>query len=385
MDIIFFVYNGLLKVFLLVAVFSFGYKFSKRIELSGLNYLLVYILHFSLTIFSWLMSVRLNDDAIRYYTIAKEAYNWFTIAGVGAKFIPFVIYPLVNYLKFDFFSITLVFSSFSFIGFLYLHKVLNSFENSKKIKILGVKLLTLLLLLPGFHYWVCPLGKDSLIFLFQMLILNEIIKLKTNKFLIIILLCFIGLTRPYLIGFLALAVLLYFLLRKLNTKKKIFTFINSVILFSVGSIIVKYYFKIDLVEEIYTYYKDLSWYAERKIDKGSYIIPNKHSLLEKIWYHLTSPLFYDANSILQFMLSFENLILLIILIKFFRMFSLKKIYKNQYTGIILMYSVVFIIIKSILLYNIGLASRQKMVIIPLLFFLIYFLNAQYKQNRTKEC
>ena len=380
MEMLFTTYNLLLKIILLFIVFSMGYMYSGKFKLSKLHYVILFFVHYFISTFSWILSVKLQDDAVRYYDIALASDSWFELFGLSVKFISFVIYPFVKYLKFDFQLLFLIFSTFSFFGFLILSKVLKSFEWSEKLKVLNVNVATIILFLPGFHLWVTPIGKDSLVFITQVLILNELIKPVRNKKRIFFLALALGVVRPYLMTFIFGAFLLYILLRKINSVKRINVFFLVIAVTLLIMLFIHFYLDINVLEQVDRYYDFLSRYAKRKLNLGSYIVPNEHNIFEKTIYYLLSPLFFDAKNAFQFLLSIENLVLLILLIKLVGLFSFKQFRTHKQIRFIVIYILVFLYVKALFLYNIGLASRQKIMIFPLIYYLMFYLNeVKYKK------
>ena len=100
--------------------------------------------------------------------------------------------------------------------------------------------------------------------------------------------------------------------------------------------------------------------------------------------YLFRPLFIDAHSVLQLLASFENLFLLILIFKWLSSikFKIRKWYKilKEPDKILFVYLIVGWIVLAASMYNLGLASRQKYMLLPVLFILI-FRDLHYNKNR----
>jgi len=384
LEILYKIYNIILPLALLIGVFSIGYVRTEKFKISKLNYFFLFAIHYATALLNWFLSLSLEDDAFDYFVKASTADSWSELFGLSVKFIPFTLYPLIHYLKFDFLILSLLFSTLSFVGFLYLSKIMASFKWWEQLTIFKIRVSTLILMLPGFHFWVGPIGKDSLVFFIQILILHELRKPVTNKRKIFFLVLAVGLVRPYLIAFLFGAYVLYVLLMKINTQRRLYIFLSTILLLIFSLLFVYFYLQIDIFGRFGEYMDFLSTYAKRKLDLGSYIVPNDHNVFEKIIYHLISPLFFDAENAFQMVLSFENLIFLLILLKLILVYSWNVVINRNHIRLIVLYIVFFLYIKGTLLYNIGLASRQKIMIFPLLFYLLFYFHEYRYERRLRK-
>lgn len=112
------------------------------------------------------------------------------------------------------------------------------------------------------------------------------------------------------------------------------------------------------------------------VDISSYPYPLK------IFTFLYRPLFFDINSVLAIVASFENLLLLILSWKLFRLNPIKIFNAGNY---IVKSLFIFVIIGtlsfSLILGNLGIMLRQKNMFVPaLLFICLWGLSCSYQQK-----
>ncbi|WP_375238368.1 hypothetical protein [Aurantibacter sp.] len=382
-DIVYILFNLVFKLFLLATVVFYCFKVSKQNNFKLYNILLLFGIHYAFTFFYWYSSKINVADSTKYYLDASEATSWFSLIGISTDFIKFLTYPLVHYLQLDYLAVFLVYSTLSFVGFIKLYKLILSFEYSTTLKILGIPIFPLVLFLPGLHYWTCALGKDSLAFFVVVFFIEHLVNNKSKSGMLLIITVLL-LIRPYLVIFMFIAFILNITLFKSNfTFKKGFLVFFSLIIGFISIKVLFNYLNVDMMSYVFDRASKLSRIASRRLEAvgGSYIVPDNYNIFHKMYLYLFTPLFIGAKSIMQIIASFENLFLLILVIKYVFSFSLKFYKKHTHFRFILMYCLIFLIIKAYMLFNIGIAVRQKFMIVP---FIIYLLFAQYSYNQIQK-
>lgn len=374
LDFIISSYNMLVKFFLLAIVFVIGFNYKKYYSISSINYILLYVFHFSIAFFSWYLSSVSNNDAQYYFLNAEKATSWSSLFGFSSKAINFISYPFVNYLKFDFQLLFLVFSVVAFFGFLLLNKAAKRMLDGMKMKVLGIEFINIMIFLPSFHLWVSPIGKDSLIFFLQMWLLNLFFNFKKNKFKIFFIFLMVLFIRPYLIAYwLAAYLLAVFLTKKKMIIKAFLYSILAILVF----IIVKFYFQFDVFEYLSNRIKFISRYVDYRSDTGFFIDPLDYNLIHKMFIYIFGPTIFSASGFFQQFIALENILLISIFIYGLFQFKFKNIKSNMLIIVMCVYVMISWLIGSYMLYNLGISNRQKFLIIPFMFILmIYF----YKQK-----
>jgi hypothetical protein len=103
---------------------------------------------------------------------------------------------------------------------------------------------------------------------------------------------------------------------------------------------------------------------------SSYSVENM-LFIQRLGGFLFAPFFFNAKNITSFIFAIENLFILIFVIRFiiFQMFFFLKNFRLPIITYSLVYSTVTIVIMSLTTSNIGIALRQKYMILPFLFVL----------------
>lgn len=381
MSLLYHTYNAVIQVLLVLFVIFYSLRFAKNKNLNLNNVFFLVILHLIITLVSCVTTQGTHSDPPMYYDIAENSPTWFELFGVSSTFIRFLIYPLINYLQFSYLTIFIIFSGFSIYGFLLLYEMLNNF---KPIRVLYVNIKYIILFLPMYHIWMSFLGKDGLTFMFTMILLKQITSEKIKLKRTIIPLLFLAFIRPYLLVFILVALVLVFMTLKLNTVKRLLLFFAILL----SGLIVSYQIFSLLNIDIETYFSSrlerVSYYSNYK-KEGSFIDPKTLNTFEKVFAYLFRPLFYDAKGVLQIYTSLENLFFLLVFIKFIFIFSLKELKKEFIPRLLLFYCLIFLLINSYLIYNLGLVNRQKYIIFPAFLFLLgYFNNYRFSADKIKR-
>ena len=123
-------------------------------------------------------------------------------------------------------------------------------------------------------------------------------------------------------------------------------------------------------------------YFDKKEGTGSFIDPSEYNSFSKMFMYLFSPTIIGASGLFQIYIALENLLILIIFVKLLYNFSFKLLRKNVIIAVLLLYTIIFLFIKSYLLYNLGLANRQKYMILPTIFY-IMFMFYSYQNSKKK--
>jgi hypothetical protein len=380
LTLIHFIYNTLIQLILIGLIYYCSFKYSKKKSLDIIPVLLLVSFHLILTVVSSITTEGTHSDPPMYFSHAEEANSWFELFGVSSTFIRFLIYPLINYFQFNYLTIFIVFSCFSIYGYLLLYDTLNKF---KPIKVLFIDIKYLILFSPIFHIWMSFLGKDGLTFMFTMLVLREFMKDQVNFKKLIIPILFLTFIRPYLVVFIFIALVLTFLTLKINTLKRFLLFF--VIIF--GSIFVSFQIFYLLDIDIFTFFSSrldrVSYYSHYK-KEGSFLDPKMLNTIEKLFAYLFRPLFYDAKGIMQIYISFENLFFFILFLKFLFLFKISRFKKSFKIKILFIYCLVFLLVNSYLIYNLGLVNRQKYMIFPVFLYILFFFHSQKLNARHSK-
>jgi len=374
--------NFLYTILILLLGILFAHQTEKKIN-SKIVYL-VLIEHFFFSYFYYLFTLYNISDARGYFIRSSTNNNWLSSFNVGTDFIDFIATVPVRFFHFSYLNINLLFGLFGFIGFSYFIRMIKK----NKVYFFGIPLTVIVLILPGFHFWTSALGKDSLFFMALMMFVYSIRHFKQNKLILILSFFLIIMIRPHMAMIIILSVLAA--LTFVNPKKINFSHILLLIIsISIFILFIPLFNKFVGIDELSTesiQEKIEIFNNEGKRGDGltSNIDVSGYSLPGKLFAYLFRPFFYDARSIFQYIASLENLFLLIIIIKsFYNRIKLRKSIKQRLSDKIMLYYIIIAwIVLAINMYNLGLASRQKYMIIPVIFLLLLLNDYTYKTIKT---
>jgi len=301
-------------------------------------------------------------DVERFFDRAIKANSWFDTFGTGSRSISFLSYPLIK-IGCSMLSLFVLWSVISYAGYMLLLRMIN-ITSLNKIKKVAVYFL---FLLPSLHYWTSFYGKEALLF-FAMVFFIKIINERNFKnpllYFFIALVLFI---RPYLFFLFSLAFLFSIYKEKdlyINKKKWLLIMLLPFLL-SVPVLID--FLKIDNLASFYKNFISIHNYAASNGSSSINLLES--SYVERLFLVLFRPLFFDAYTFFQYWISIENLVFIILIaVLIYKKKKLFKVSQQMVVKFCLYSSVMVILFLSIYMYNLGLASRMRVMFIP---YLIY--------------
>lgn len=334
-------------------------------------YFALLIIHFSAFIVFHIISIDIKRDSFLFYENAFLAKSFLNFKFLGSEFMSILVYPFVK-LGVSYFNISFLFASISFKMFLkYSNYLLNIYSKNKSIILLVI---ILFFLTPSLHYWTAGLSKEAILFLFMGTFLFEVLKNKFLSLTSVVSLFFILLIRPYLF----VIILFGFILHVLTNDKYSKQFKIKIISISAFCILIvlpvlKQFLKIESINlEVFNRnYESLVHFSST--NGKSSINLGDSNYLERLLLVLFRPFFYDAKTFFQYIISVENLIFLLLFLKVLKDLILKKInicFKKDV--FLLSVSIILILFYSIYMYNLGLASRMRIMYIPYFYVFVFF-------------
>ncbi|WP_299115581.1 hypothetical protein [uncultured Winogradskyella sp.] len=345
----------------------------KRIKLIVIFYHLL----FSLFTLYYTINFHHESDAERIFRMANNADNWSSLWGLGTVFNSFLIYPLIK-IGFNYVMLTILFSLISLKGYLvYVDLFFETNTHKTKNQLL---LLLLLLALPSYHYWTSFIGKDVIVFYLMAIVLSGVIKKKYITIPFILAALLVLLIRPYLLIILMFAYSISFLFNSrftANKKIKYFIIFTAFVLLCIP--VLKKFLRIDNfnLESIKEGYQNIIVYSQNNGDSS--IDLQNSNYLERMFLVLFRPFFYDFKTLLHFLASIENLTVWVILSK--------VLFKIRSTDLTTLKKVIFPVIVSVSLvafysiymYNLGLASRMRVMFMPYIIFSLFWIIEENKK------
>ncbi|WP_299702394.1 hypothetical protein [uncultured Pontibacter sp.] len=325
-----------------------------------------------------------RSDSKNYFEkSANYDGSWSDLLVTGTKFIEFVAYPFTNTFGFSYEVAMLIFAWFGYIGFIHFYIFFR--ENVKlKLQLWGYDLLLILLFLPNMHFWTASLGKGSIIFM-GLGLFAYAMRFPQKRLLALSLgSVVVYMIRPHMFMFLGLgAILGYFTGReKVPLYQKILVYVafaGGIFVMSDQILAMANINEDDVVGS----FQDFSQVqAGRLSSAGSGVDITSYPLPLKLFTFWFRPLFVDAPGALGIFVSFENLLYVILAWKLIDKDFIPFLKKS--TSLVKMSLVIFItssIALSFVMSNLGIAMRQKSMVMYFLFFVIISFLEYKKQKR----
>ena len=371
--------NAIIIALLIILNICIVYRRIKSIrDLKSIFFLiLIFLIHYLTFILFYNLSITIQRDSFLFYQNALEAQSILEFELYGGQLMSIIVYPFaksgVSYL-----TLSLMFSTISFCGFLNYYNFVFTRMNKNK----WLFIIALFLLIPSLHFWTSGLTKEALIFYFMSVIFISLYNKQRLTVIIFFSGVFIFLIRPYMFFIMGFGFFLnYILYFNASSKKKIRTLIYITITFIVlAPVLLKFLHLNELGFESIKYNFSLLIDYSKNFGESS-IDLKKSSYLERLYLVLFRPFFYDATTINQYLISCENVIVFIFLMKSLIEIFNKKLMLNSIKNELFLFVTVLltILFYSIYMYNLGLASRMRVMFIPYMFiFLFLAYNKKYK-------
>ncbi|MFV0535935.1 MAG: hypothetical protein ACK5M3_01020 [Dysgonomonas sp.] len=318
----------------------------------------------------------MSEDEILNYLITRR----------GTGFIYVINYIPSNILGLSYMEGTMLYVFIGFIGLLFFYFIaLETIPYNMKCR--GVYLFPLLFFLPNLHFWSVAVGKDTLLFFCIGAFAYSIMKINKRFILLLFSLILSFFIRPHVTLFLVIGFGFAYLLGKNVSKAQ--RVIISIVLLG-GSLvmlpIVMDYVKIDdlSMSSIEQFSNEkaqgLSKGAGSAIDISSYPYPLK------VFTFLFRPLFFDINGLSALVISFENLLLLILSIYVIRKQPIKTF---KEAPLVLQGLFIFLIVGTLAfcasMSNLGIIIRMRNMFLPgLILYILWSFSYNEKSELDEE-
>lgn len=364
-------YLFLIAGFLLAVVA--GQK-SRMRRVSAVALPVLYIYHIGMSFYYWLIATSSIADASAYY--AESAYP--TQIGISNDFIIWILYIVKSTLDrisygtmLDYF---ILFSIFGFTGLIYLYNSLAEifFQDEKKIRAQALFLLLICIFSPGLNFWTSAIGKDSLIFLGICMVTYALPKWRKRWLHLAIGMFVVFMVRPYILVFAALAGLLqFFIAGKISIAARVAGLLIialAAVLF--GPTIVEFT-QVGSVDVI-----GVRDYIEvrqgQNLESGSSINIANYNFVFQVLTYLFRPLFFDAGSATALAASFDNALLLalVLLTLVNARYFAAKILAHPPILLNFLFAAAGVSALAMTTASLGIAVRQKTMFLPSLLIVI---------------
>lgn len=328
-------------------------------------FVLLFVLHVGASFASYLVVLNSGGDARFYYEDPLGFYG--RVGGLGTDVIINIVQSLKDQFGGTLFDYFLLFQATGFWGLVVLAKIFQ--EILEEVDVRPGAWVYLPLFLPGPHFWTAALGKDAPVFFGIALSIWAILRLSKRLPALGVAIVILVAVRPHM-GVLALSSLGLAALIDRRTKTWVKVLLVAGILAG-GAVVFRniqgtFYFDPTDANSVSDYIESRSamgdsFGADRSITEGSFPV--------KVLYLWTRPFFLDAENMMGYVASLENIALLLII--GFILVRFRATLATARKVLYIRYSIAMFLTTTMLLaavnYNVGLGLRQKMMAIPPLF------------------
>lgn len=341
----------------------------------------LFLLHTAASIAYYYVALSIGADAIMYYNDPYAIYGNYW--GLGTLFVVHLVQytrELIGGTMLDHF---MLFQAIGFWGIMFMVKTFE--EIFQELNVSRPVLVFLVLFLPGLHFWTGAIGKDAPLFLAVALSVWAVMRIGKRFPMFALAVVIMMLFRPH-IALLALGSLTLAILIDARTRLWIKGAILGVILLGLGSVVagVEATFMLDLnsaesMADFLTRNVSVESGADEGIVEGGFLM--------KLISLLFRPFFIDAQDIMGFVASGENLVL--VLIFGYLLWNIGVLSKLFMKVMYLRFSIIFFVALTILLalvnFNVGLGLRQKMMVMPcVLALLVSIIGVKLARHSTAK-
>lgn len=328
-------------------------------------------------------------DAIGYWRQAKMmTYQDFVTSftdGQGTFFIHALNYFPANVLDLSYFTGTMIYTLIGFIGLSYFYIIaVTLVPNNSKIS--SYNLFPLLFFFPNLHFWSCGVGKDSLLFFCIAIFCYGLLMPFKRLPMIILGLSLAYFIRPHITLFMLLGFgMAYFSGKKIATYQRVLFFgIMIGVAFTILPMVLKFA-KIEQASiDDFNKFSSAKAAVLGRASTGSAVDLSSYPFPVKVFTFLFRPLFFDINGIPSVLVSFENLLLLVLTFKIFRTNPIKSFRKAPF---VIQGMIYFLLVGTFAfsqtLGNLGIMIRMRNMFLPGLIIYIFW-HFSYLQNKTKD-
>lgn len=368
------VYQSMLTIFMvlvsLLLVISFT-RYKKDIVLL----IVLYLWHTFFSVAYYRYTLSNSADARRYYRLSLgEEFTFYP----GTKFIAYTSSFISQGLSASYLNTTLFYNLIGSLGLVFLYLALRPYLRKMPWY------WTLILFIPSMSFWSGGLGKDAISF-FAICCLLYSITLK-RKLAIFIPLSFFAMfmVRPHVAFLMLVSYIIYFIMRaEIHILFKISTL--PIILFGVflSKSFVQDYVGLDDAS-LNTVSDYIDSRQASNLGGGSSLDITSMSYPMQIFTYIFRPLPFEAHSVVALITSIENIIILCLFLYLIAKskFNLKVFIKNENLWLFI-YALLTCSILAMTTANLGIATRQKWMFMPVLIYLLIYAFHDYKTKKNK--
>ena len=373
--------------FVLFLSYYFTLNLAKYFKLNKKIITILFIYKTIISIIYIPISMNLSLDAFGYWKTALSQDYAFLSTDLISSINKF----LREYFYFNFYSMTFFFSFIGNVGTLALASNIKTF--TKNITGPLNYLCELVIFFPTLNIWTTAVGKDAITFACINLMIYSLINIKSRIVILLISAILFSLARPFvgIVIFFSLTIAIITkanlsLLNKLFVGILSFTGLITINFFNSGS---KYFNKLNIFDTNYELIaQGIKYYSEVTSMGNNAIELSEMSFPLKVFSYMFRPLFFDVRDFYTLLMSFENLIILLIFLylvtKIFKYLITKTFKFNSLSLFLSIYLTICWIFYSFTIANLGTANRYKLMFLPALISLsLIFTNGSHVSVNKK--
>lgn len=360
-------YHVISSAVVFISGFFLTLQVGKYFSLSPAQITVAYLWHTVLCFVYLVYAINFGADAIDYYHYGEKGWWDFSL---GTSAIWVIASILISGIGLSIVGAFLVFNIIGSIGLLAFFGAINhaTYGKSQVIKSVG----TLIIFLPSVSFWSSALGKDPISFMATGLALWASLDLNRRKLLIFIAVISMLLVRPHIavIMLAALAISIAFDSKISLIKKSLLAVIVISSIFAMVPFVMEYVGLIGLIN-----LQTIGEYIEQRqsynMDGGGGLDISTMSLPMRIFTYLFRPMIFEAINLFAFAAAIDNMILLIVCGFGFCSILLRRKYSVNGNVIFMwLYILGSCLILATTTANLGIALRQKWMLMPMLLLLM---------------
>lgn len=368
-------YQTLLLILIIIVSFLvlFFVGCKKKSDIKMIITLFFWHIFFSIVYF--LFTLFNSADAVKYYRVSLNE-NSISNLYPGSPFIYYISSIFSRGFEANYLNTTLCFGLFGTLGLVFLYLSLSKYL--EKLSWYWY----FLLFIPSMSFWSSGLGKDAISFFSVCLFLYTITSNKKLYILLPISFFFMFMVRPHIALMMIVSFVIYFIFRsKIHLLAKLIILPVIIAGVVVSSGFVQQYVGLDEAS-----LDSVSGYVDDRQNSnqggGSSIDLQSMSYPVQMFTYIFRPLPFDAHSALALFTSIENTILLILFlyVLFKNKFKLYAFVEGKHAWL-LIYVFLTCSMLAITTANLGIATRQKWMFMPILIYLLVYTFYQYKQSQ----
>lgn len=369
-------YQNILTLIILIisytVVLSIGAKQKQDIG----KVTLLFLWHTLFSVAYFLFSLFNVSDATNYYkkSVANAVFEFYP----GTPFVSYVASFISQGLDASYLNTTLFFNLIGSIGLILLYLSVKDYLKSFRWYWF------LILFMPSMSFWSASLSKDSISFFAGCLFLYAVTTSKKTIILMPIAFFAMFMVRPHIGALILASYVVYFIIRaRVHIFFKLVT-IPAIIFGLLLSIsFVEQYIGLD--ESSVDGYSDYITGREGANSRGgSSIDISSMSYPMKMFTYIFRPLPFEAHNITSLITSIENVILisLFLFVLFKSKFNLKPFIHDKNLWLF-SYFMLTCSILALTTANLGIATRQKWMFMPVIIYLLIYVFHEYKLKSVK--